>query len=107
MKTLKQRQAETGRTLSLNGVRWRRLRAAVLEREPLCRDCWGRGRLTTATDVDHHDNDPSNNDHENLVPLCHECHSRKTQADMGKRVSAGCDANGQPLDPDHPWNTAR
>lgn len=106
MKTLKERQQETGRTLSLNGVRWRRLRAAVLEREPLCRDCWKRGRLTTATDVDHHDNDPSNNDPENLVPLCHECHSRKTQADMGKRVSMGCDADGQPLDPDHPWNRA-
>lgn len=107
MKTLKQRQQETGRTLSLNGVKWRRLRAAVLEREPLCRDCYRRGRLTTATDVDHHDNDPSNNDPENLVSLCHECHSRKTQADMGKRVTYGCDINGMPLDPLHPWNNGR
>ena len=106
MKTLKARQQETGRTLALNGAAWRRLRAAVLEREPLCRDCYKRGRITTATDVDHHDNDASNNDEDNLVPLCHECHSRKTQADMGKRVSMGCDADGQPLDPDHPWNRA-
>lgn len=107
MKTLRQRQQETGRTLSLNGAAWRRLRASVLEREPLCRDCWKRGRITTATDVDHHDNDPSNNDAENLVPLCTPCHSRKTQADMGKRVAHGCDANGMPLDPDHPWNNGR
>ena len=103
MKTLKARQQETGRTLALNGAAWRRLRAAVLEAQPLC--ACGCGGLST--DVDHHDNDASNNDEDNLVPLCHECHSRKTQQDLGKRVSAGCDANGQPLDPDHPWNRAR
>lgn len=107
MKTLRQRQHETGRTLALNGAAWRRLRAAVLEREPLCRDCYKRGRITTATDVDHHDNNPTNNDPENLVALCHECHSRKTQADMGKRVVYGCDVHGMPLDPLHPWNNGR
>lgn len=107
MKTLRQRQQETGRLLSLNGVKWRRLRAAVLEREPLCRDCWKRGRITTATDLDHADNNPRNNAEDNLVPLCHECHSRKTQADLGKRVAYGCDADGMPLDPLHPWNNGR
>ena len=103
MKTLKQRQIETGRTLALNGKAWRVLRARVLDGEPLCRMCKAMGRLTEATDVDHIDNDPTNNSMEALQPLCHECHSRKTQADMGKSVSYGCDSNGWPLDPASPW----
>lgn len=103
MKTLRQRQAETGRTLALNGAAWRRLRAQVLRASPLCASC----RTQWATDVDHADNDPTNNAPENLVALCHECHSRKTQADMGKRISYGCDERGMPLDPDHPWNARR
>lgn len=103
-KTLKQRQSETGRTLALNGAAWRRLRAAVLAAKPLCVHCLDRGLLIAATDVDHRDNDPTNNDRDNLDPLCHQCHSRKTQADMGKRVSHGCDINGMPMDPSHPWN---
>lgn len=102
-KTLKQRQSETGRTLALNGAAWRRLRASVLSGEPLCRQCASQGRTTAATDVDHADNDPSNNDSTNLVPLCHECHSRKTQADMGKRVSHAFGVDGMPLEPSHPW----
>lgn len=40
----------------------------------------------------------------NLVGLCHECHSRKTARDHGKRVAYGCDAQGMPTDPAHPWN---
>jgi cytochrome c2 len=44
------------------------------------------------------------NSRENLAALCHECHSVKTAASMGKGVYLGCDVNGRPLDPDHPWN---
>ena len=97
-KTLKQRQMETGRTLALNGKAWRDLREVVLHRDPLCVACGA-----PATDVDHIDNDPTNNSMDNLQPLCHECHSRKTQADMGKAVSYGCDSNGWPLDPASHW----
>lgn len=103
-KSLKQRQLETGRTLALDGAAWRRLRAAVLADEPLCRMCWQMGRTTAATDVDHINNDPTDNRRESLQPLCRECHSRKTAADMGKRVNMGCDVRGYPLDPNHPWN---
>ncbi len=106
IKTLKQRQRETGRTLALDGAAWRRLRASVLADEPLCQDCHARGILTEATEVDHRDNDPTNNERENLVGMCKPCHSRKTQADMGKSVRQGCDENGWPADPSHPWNDA-
>ncbi|HEY0200266.1 MAG TPA: HNH endonuclease signature motif containing protein [Burkholderiaceae bacterium] len=105
-KTLKERQAETGRTLALDGSAWRKLRASILAGEPLCRMCTARGLTVAATDVDHRDNNPANNDPVNLQPLCHECHSHKTNADMGHAVRLGCDASGMPLDPSHPWNDA-
>lgn len=105
-RTLKDKQASNGRTLALNGKAWRVLRKSVLAGEPCCRHCVARGLTVTATDVDHWDNDSSNNDPLNLVPLCHECHSRKTARDMGHRVCMGCDVSGLPLDPSHPWNKA-
>lgn len=103
-RTLKQKQEANGRTLALDGAAWRRLRASVLADEPLCRYCYLYGELKPATDVDHIDDDPTNNSRDNLQSLCHACHSRKTNADMGRRVTYGCDADGMPLDPNHPWN---
>lgn len=107
-KTLKQRQAETGRTLALNGAKWRKLRAYVLRESPICEHCAQRGLVEAATDVDHIDNDPTNNSMANLRSMCASCHSQKTQADMGKRTTAkGCDMDGLPTDPGHPWNQAK
>ena len=102
-KTLKQRQEETGRTLGLDSAAWRKLRASVLREQPICAMC----ETAPATDCDHRDNDPTNNDRDNLQGLCHECHSRKTQADQGKRTTWGCDEHGMPLDPNHHWSNAR
>ena len=65
------------------------------------------GRTTPATDVDHINNEPTDNRRENLQPLCASCHSRKTQADRGHKVAMGCDADGYPLDPDHDWQKSR
>lgn len=107
IKTLKQKREANGRTLSLDSAAWRRLRASVLADEPLCRHCYRLGRVTPATDVDHANNDPSDNSRENLQALCHECHSRKTNADMGRHVGYGCDVAGMPLDPAHPWNNEK
>ena len=108
-RTLKDKQESNGRTLALNGVAWRKLRAYVLRGEPLCRHCTARGLTMAATEVDHRDDDPSNNELVNLMPLCKPCHSRKTMRDMGysvREASMGCDANGIPLDPCHAWNKA-
>ena len=106
-KTLKQRQQETGRTLALDGKAWRRLRAAILGERPLCQHCLDRGVIEPATEVDHVDNDPTDNRPEALQSLCKPCHSRKTQRDRGHKVAMGCDADGYPLDPDHDWQKSR
>lgn len=99
------RDADPTRTLKLNGAAWQKLRAAVLMDEPLCRHCAASGLTVPATDVDHM-NGADDNRRESLQPLCHECHSRKTAKDQGKRVFSGCDASGNPADPLHPWNQA-
>lgn len=94
------READPRRTIPLNSHRWQRLRAAVLAREPLCRDC-----RHVATDVDHDDGNPGNNAPANLVPRCHACHSRKTMRERHGPAS-GFDASGWPTDPRSPWNAA-
>lgn len=103
-RTLQQKREANGRTLALNGSAWRTLRASVLREHPLCEHCLDDGTTELATDVDHRDNDPTNNHRDNLSALCHACHARKTNADMGRRVAYGCDAHGRPLDPNHHWN---
>lgn len=99
------RDADPRRTIPLQSSAWQRLRAVVLAERPLCVDCFELGRLTIATDVDHDDGDPSNNERCNLVSRCHSCHSAKTMRERhGSRPVYGCDVNGMPLDPAHPWN---
>lgn len=67
-------------------AQWLRLRASILAESPLCVDCFGRGRYEPATDVDHIE--PHRGvweqfiNRENLQPLCHRCHSRKTRAGL-------------------------
>ena len=92
------RDADPRRSIPLNSHRWQRLRAAVLAREPLCRDC-----RHVATDVDHDDGNPGNNSPDNLVPRCHSCHSIKTMRELSDSTH-GCDASGWPTDPRSHWN---
>lgn len=65
---------------------WRRLRLAVLRKEPLCRMCRAMGRVTPAEDVDHIETVVDRPDLRlavnNLRPLCKSCHSRRTRADQ-------------------------
>lgn len=102
------RDADPRRTIPLNSATWRKLRARVLAEEPLCRMCSARDLVTVATDVDHHDGNPGNNDRCNLVSLCHACHSHKTARERaGLQAIHGHDERGMPLDPTHPWNQPR
>ena len=93
-----------GRLLPLNSDAWARLRRSVLAEVPLCQYC-PPGVITPATEVDHKNNDPADNSRENLVSTCKPCHSIKTMADMyGRPARMGCDAEGNPINPAHPWN---
>ena len=61
--------------------KWRKVRAAHLRKEPLCRQC---DRPTMATEVDHiiphkGQSDPLFWDDSNLASLCTTHHSRKTR----------------------------
>jgi 5-methylcytosine-specific restriction protein A len=67
------------------GAKWRKLRAFVLAREPLCRRCLANGRTTPATEVDHvkPKEQGGTDDSANLQGLCHQCHSIKTATEDG------------------------
>lgn len=70
------------------GRRWRKLRALVLQDEPLCRHCKSDGKLTPATVVDHiagHGRGWEEKffDINGLQALCHDCHTEKTAKESG------------------------
>lgn len=98
--------------------RWKRLRLAHLSLYPWCEGCEAMGIRTLANTVDHRipirgqgeggggDPFPS---HDQLSSFCSSCHNAKTARgiEAGAVHSAkprrGCDADGNPLDPTHPW----
>lgn len=61
---------------------WRKTRERVLSRQPLCVDCEAAGRVTPATEVHHAVKlriaPERKHDRANLVPLCSECHAKRT-----------------------------
>lgn len=93
------------RLLHTGSKAWQTIRAQILAWEPLCRHCNEQGRLTVATEVDHIDGDSHNNDMDNLQSLCRDHHAVKSAREgAGLSGEWGCDAQGFPLDPNHPWN---
>ncbi len=78
-----------------------------MRRFPLCQYCLKYGDITSATVVDHiepHRGDEAKAyDPENLQSLCETCHNVHADAKDKGKAMAGCDADGLPLDPDHPW----
>lgn len=73
--------------------------------------------LEMANTVDHRvsisEGGPAFPGHDGLASYCQSCHSQKTArgAEAGAAKTnrplqprKGCDANGNPLDPAHPWN---
>lgn len=68
--------------------RWRKVRARLLRREPLCRECAREGLTVAATEVDHvvpRWQGGAVFDEANLQPLCGEHHDRKTAREARER----------------------
>lgn len=87
---------------------WLVARAAQLVRQPFCERCLNRGHLTPASVVNHRTPhkgdwalfmDPGN--HESS---CKPCHDGEIQREEARGFVAGCDEDGRPIDPNHPWN---
>lgn len=88
--------------------RWRKGRRDFLAACPLCRYCEAQGRTRLATVVDHikeHRGDLELFwDEGNWQPLCKPHHDgAKAQEERGG-YSAMADADGYPIDPNHPSN---
>lgn len=88
-------------------ARWKRMRLAQLQREPLCRMCKQRDRITAATVADHevpHKGDERLFfDDRNLQSLCNDCHTVTKARQEHRGYLQGCDVTGLPLDPAHRW----
>lgn len=102
-----QKRANPHRTLKLNRKAWLVLRASVLRDQPQCVECERDGKLELAREVDHINNDPSDNSRTNLQGLCSMHHAQKTRRDYGAKAKFGCAEDGTPLDPAHPWNAQK
>lgn len=65
------------------GRRLQAQRAALFEREPLCRECRAQGFTTIATVRDHIVPlaEGGQDDDSNIQPLCDDCHTEKTMAE--------------------------
>lgn len=95
-----------------NTTAWKKLRRAKLSRNPFCAICELRGRRIPANTVDHvvaiaKGGSPFPS-FDGLQSMCAPCHGAKTAAvdrAGGSGVAIkGCDANGRPIDPSHPFN---
>jgi len=96
-----------------NTAAWLRLRRLKLEDAPLCEACGVMGRITPANHVDHRTPISGGGDPfpslEDLASLCLPCHSAKTArgveagAVRTSKPRKGCNPDGTPLDPAHPW----
>ena len=93
-----------------NTANWQRLRRAKLQDNPLCELCLRQNRIVPAVAIDHIVSIKAGGDPfpglDRLMSLCTSCHNRKTRIveQQGKDLTVkGCDVNGMPLDPKHPW----
>ncbi|HEX8553157.1 MAG TPA: HNH endonuclease signature motif containing protein [Sphingomonas sp.] len=97
-----------------NTSRWKALRLRQLAMHPTCEGCEAMGRLTPANTVDHRVPIKAGGapfpGHDGLASLCGPCHGAKTArgveagAIRSTKPRKGCDADGKPLDPTHPWS---
>jgi 5-methylcytosine-specific restriction enzyme A len=87
------------------------LREAKRQQEPCCEACLKVGWVEPATVFDHlvpiSEGGEAFPPLNGLASLCARCHNTKTRVvDQLRRdfERRGCDIDGMPLDPDHPWN---
>lgn len=95
-----------------NRKAWKELRLEHLTKNPLCVFCQREGRLAPATVVDHIQAHKGNLelffDPDNLQSLCKLHHDASKQKAEIKQINCiGCDENGLPIDPKHPFNRGR
>ncbi|SCW76043.1 hypothetical protein SAMN02927900_04600 [Rhizobium mongolense subsp. loessense] len=87
---------------------WKAARTTQFARHRLCERCLQSETVAEATVVNHHTPhrgdwalfiDPNN--HESVCALHHD---GLIQREEKRGYVIGCDVNGRPLDPAHPWN---
>ena len=86
---------------------WRRRRRLHLLHEPLCRMCLARGVTTPATvadHIEHHRSDWNEFRLGELQSLCKDCHDSKKRLNENYGALPDVDADGWPIDPNHPAN---
>ena len=86
---------------------WDRRRKLQLRQQPLCEICLREGRLEPAEIADHVQ--PHRGDYNlfrlgPLQSLCKKCHDQTKHIVELKGFSNKVDLQGNPIDPNHPWN---
>jgi 5-methylcytosine-specific restriction enzyme A len=89
----------------IRGDRLQAIRRLHFMQCPLCVMCEREGRVTLAEELDHilALSNGGEDVQSNRQGLCKTCHAIKSAADSGYRPK-GCDAQGLPTDPRHPWS---
>lgn len=84
---------------------WDKLSLAYRAANPLCVRCKEQGRTEPARVTDHiiPKSKGGTNDWSNLQSLCFAHHDSTKQSEERLGYAKGCDADGNPLDPTHPW----
>lgn len=91
-------------------ARWQAIRSQQLAKEPLCLMCEQLDRTTPATICDHvtpHRGDQQAFWTGPFQSLCAPCHDTAKQREERRGYRVGCDDDGRPMDPAHPWNSRR
>ena len=74
-----------------NSPAWRSLRELKLKRNPVCEECYRKGRISKAAIADHvlpaREYPSKRLDIDNLQSLCRGCHNKKTAAERGQGES--------------------
>jgi 5-methylcytosine-specific restriction enzyme A len=87
--------------------RWKRMRRAQLQREPLCAFCMKQGKLTAASVADHVEPHRGNEQmfwHGELRSLCQFCHSGTKQQQETRGYATDIGRDGWPICELHPAN---